>query len=418
MIRLNVISVSVLILACTLVPSALGYQEQPQEPAQRTPPPGRFGRGAEAEHEIKPYDKVITKEAKTQAGVFKVHQIKDKVYYEIPAKELGKDFLWVSQIARTTLGVGYGGQFLNDRVVRWERHEDRVFLKSVSYEVVADDRLPISQAVHAANNDTIISAFYIEALGPDGAPVIEVTHLFTNEVPEFSPRVRLRARGFDTSRSFINRVVAYPQNVEVEATQTYTSPPELPAIPGAGGPAPAPNRFLGAGMRPGSATVEMHYSLVKLPENLMKPRLEDKRVGFFSVNQMDYGRDEQRAPERRYITRWRLEKKDPTAELSEPVKPIVYYLDPATPKKWRRYLKKGVEDWQVAFEAAGFKNAIICKDAPTREEDPNWSPEDVRYSVIRWLPSTIENAVGPHISDPRTGEILNADIQFYHNVMK
>jgi hypothetical protein len=162
----------------------------------------------------------------------------------------------------------------------------------------------------------------------------------------------------------------------------------------------------------------MHYSMVKLPENPMMPRLEDRRVGYFGVGQFDYGRDEHRAPERRYIARWRLEKKDPDAALSEPVKPIVYYLDPATPEKWRPYLKKGVEDWNVAFEAAGFKNAIICKDAPTKEEDPNWSPEDVRYSVIRWLPSTIENASGPHISDPRTGEILNADIQFYQNVLK
>ncbi|HYL98853.1 MAG TPA: zinc-dependent metalloprotease, partial [Blastocatellia bacterium] len=418
MIRLNVIFASVFALSLAAVPAVLAYQEQaPQEQSPRMPP-GRFGRGAELEHEIKPYDKVITKDAKTQAGIFKVHQIKDKVYYEIPVKELDKDFLWVSQIARTTLGVGYGGQFLGDRVVRWERHEDRIFLKNVSYQVVADDKLPISRAVHAANNDTIISAFYIEALGPEGAPVIEVTHLFTNEVPEFSPRVRLRARGFDPARSFVDRVVAYPQNVEVTATQTFTSPIEPPTSPGQGTPPPVPNPLLGTGMRPGSATIEMHYSLVKLPEDPMKPRLEDKRVGFFSVDQMDYGRDEHRAPERRYITRWRLEKKDPNAALSEPVKPIVYYIDPATPEKWRPYLKKGVEDWQVAFEAAGFKNAIICKDAPTKEEDPNWSPEDVRYSVIRWLPSTIENAVGPHISDPRTGEILNADIQFYHNVMK
>ncbi len=149
--------------------------------------------------------------------------------------------------------------------------------------------------------------------------------------------------------------------------------------------------------------------MVKLPEKPMMPRLFDERVGYFSVQQMDYGQDEHRAPRRRYIARWRLEKKDPDAALSEPVKPIVYYIDPATPTKWVPYLKRGIESWQEAFEAAGFKNAILAKDAPTKEEDPDWSPEDARYSVIRWLPSTTENASRPahfrsaHRRDSRVG---------------
>ncbi|PYR58804.1 MAG: hypothetical protein DMF91_16260 [Acidobacteria bacterium] len=150
----------------------------------------------------------------------------------------------------------------------------------------------------------------------------------------------------------------------------------------------------------------MHYSMVLLPEKPMQPRLFDERVGYFSISQMDYGQDEHRAPRRRYIVRYRLEKKDPSAPLSEPVKPIVYWIDPATPSKWVPWLKKGVEDWQPAFEAAGFKNAIIAKDAPSPQEDPGWSPEDARYSVIRWLPSTTENASGPNIHDPRTGPRL------------
>jgi hypothetical protein len=157
--------------------------------------------------------------------------------------------------------------------------------------------------------------------------------------------------------------------------------------------------------------------MVKLPENPMMPRLFDERVGYFSIRKYDYGIDEHRAPQRRYITRWRLEKKDPGAAVSEPVKPIVYYVDPATPAKWIPYIKKGIEDWQAAFEAAGFKNAIIAKEAPSKTEDPNWDPEDARYSVIRYLPSNIENASGPHVNDPRTGEILESDIQYYHNVM-
>jgi len=410
------IVVACLAAAVALTLNSFALAHQPQDP--QTPVPAAGGQDfpfrRDTAPEIKPYDKVITKDAKSDAGVFTVHRIKDKIYYEIPKAELGKDFLWVSQIARTTLGVGYGGQYVDDHVVRWERHGNRVLLRSVSYDVVADPKLPVSRAVQAANNNSILMSFWIEALGKDEAPVIDVTRLFTTEVIEFSARQRLRARGFDTSRSFIERVVSFPTNIEVEATHTFTSPPEI-TTPG-GAPQP-PNPFIGAGMRAGSATVLMHYSMVKLPEKPMMPRLFDERVGYFTERMTDYGVDEHRAPQRRYITRWRLEKKDPNAALSEPVKPIVYYIDPATPTKWVSYIKRGIEKWQAAFEEAGFKNAIIAKEAPTPDQDPEWSPEDVRYSVVRWLPSTIENAVGPHISDPRTGEILNADIQFYHNVM-
>ena len=422
------------------------------------------------------YAKVITKEAKSKTGLFTVHQVNDKYYYEIPKTELNREFLMVTQIARTTLGAGYGGQMLDDRVVRWERNGNKINLREVNYDVVADPKTPISMAVKAANNDTIIMSFPIAAFGkePGAAPskddegedevtvakdavkagaavadaaksdaaktaavkeaanrvakaekhayketglepsiIIEVTRLFTSDVFELSAKERLNASMMDSSRSYIERISPYPENVEVEATLTYTRMPTPLRLAGSS----APNPFLEGGMHPGSATVVLHHSMVKLPEHPMMPRVFDDRVGYFSVRQMDFGRDEQRAPKRTYITRWRLEKKDPNAELSEPVKPIVYYIDAATPPKWVPYMKRGVESWQKAFEAAGFKNAIIAKLAPTPEQDPDFSPEDVRYSVIRWLPSTIENASGPHISDPRTGEILNADIQFYHNVM-
>ena len=390
-------------------PPAGGGQEQPQGPG----PAGRPTPSTDP----RPYDRVITKEAKTDEGVFKVHTIKDKVYYEIPKSELDKEFLWVSQIAKTTLGVGYGGQAAGNRVVKWERKGNRVLLRNVAYDVVADPKLPVSRAVQAANNDTIIMAFNIEALGKDDSAVIDVTRLFTSEVTEFSARTRLRARGFDASRSFIEKTKSFPTNIEVEVSQTYTSPPDVNPAAGGGGPQPAPNPFA-QGMRAGTnATVVMHYSMVKLPEKAMMPRLFDNRVGYFSIRKYDYGVDEQRAAERRFITRWRLEKKDPNAAVSEPVKPIVYYVDPATPAQWIPWIKKGIEDWQPAFEAAGFKNAIIAREAPSKQEDPNWDPEDARYSVIRYLPSTIENASGPHVNDPRTGEILESDIQYYHNVM-
>ncbi len=425
--RYRYLPVSIFVLTLTICIFILAPRSQatnsPQDPPAGPPAGGAQGQDRpgrpDQTPEPRPYERVITKEAKSDEGIFTIHTIKEKVYYEIPKSELGKEFLWVSQIARTTLGVGYGGQAAGNRVVKWERKGNRVLLRSVSYDVIADPKLPVSRAVSAANNDTIIMAFNVEAVGKDDSVVIDVSRLFTTEVTEFSARTRLRARGFDATRSFIEKTKSFPTNVEVEVSQTYTSPPDVTPGGGGGGPQPPtpPNPFA-QGMRAGTnATVVMHYSMVKLPEKPMMPRLFDERVGYFTVRKTDYGVDEHRAPQRTYITRWRLEKKDPNAELSEPVKPIVYYVDPATPTKWIPWIKKGIEDWQPAFEAAGFKNAIIAKEAPSKSEDPYWDPEDARYSVIRYLPSTIENASGPHVSDPRTGEILESDIQYYHNVM-
>ena len=391
-------------LSLFLGATAQGIFAQDAPAGQDAPAPAATpAAGAQRNQQVpRPYDQVITKEAKTDEGVFAVHRIGDRVYYEIPVSELGKDFLWVTQIARTTLGAGYGGQAAGNRVVRWERLNNRVLLRTVSYAMVADPGKPIAKAVEAANNNAIIMSFNVEAFGKDDAPVIEVTRLFTSDVPEFSARTQLRARNLDANRSFVERISSFPENIEVESTQTYTNPPD-------GQPAP--------GARTGASSVVMHYSMVKLPENRMMPRLFDDRVGYFSDRVLDFGQDEHRAPEREYIERWRLEKKDPAAEISEPVKPIVYWIDPATPAKWIPYLKQGIESWQPSFEMAGFRNAIIAKDAPSPADDPEWSAEDARYSVIRWLPSTVENASGPNIHDPRTGEILDADIQMHQNVM-
>ncbi|HSL55706.1 MAG TPA: zinc-dependent metalloprotease [Pyrinomonadaceae bacterium] len=423
--RSRYLPVSILIITLVISVFLLAPRSEANNSPQDPPAPPAGGGGGqerpgrqEQSTEPRPYERVITKDAKSDEGIFTIHTIKDKVYYEIPKSELGKEFLWVSQIAKTTLGVGYGGQAAGNRVVKWERKGNRILLRNIVYDVIADPKLPVARAVQAANNDTIIMAFNIEAIGKDDSAVIDATRLFTTEVTEFSARTRLRARGFDAARSFIEKTKSFPTNIEVEVSQTYTSPPDM--NPGGGGgpqPQPAPNPFA-QGMRAGTnATVVMHYSMVKLPEKPMMPRLYDQRVGYFTVRKTDYGIDEHRAPERRYITRWRLEKKDPGAEISEPIKPIVYYIDPATPTKWVPWIKKGIEDWQPAFEAAGFKNAIIAKEAPSKTEDPYWDPEDARYSVIRYLPSTIENASGPHVNDPRTGEILESDIQYYHNVM-
>jgi hypothetical protein len=365
------------------------------------------GRGG-APAQPRPYNQVITANAKTDEGIFKVHRINDQLYYEIPKSELGKDFLWVSRLKRTVNGAGYGGQAAGNRVVRWELYNNRVLLKVVDFSVVADPSTPIARAVADANNPSIMRSYNVAAFSPDGDPVIDVTQLFTTEVPELSVRSQVTgSRGFDAARTFIEKVISFPENINVEVTQTFTAPVDG----GAGGGAGAPAAPRGRG---NSFTVVSSYSMVKLPEKPMMPRLFDERVGYFTRSQIDYSRDEHRAEQRTFIVRYRLEKKDPTAAISEPVKPIVYYVDPATPTKWVPYVKKGIEDWQPAFEAAGFRNGIVAREAPT--DDPDWSPEDARYSVIRWLPSTTENASGPNIHDPRSGEILDADIQFYHNV--
>ncbi|HEX4845655.1 MAG TPA: zinc-dependent metalloprotease [Geothrix sp.] len=365
--------------------------------------------------EPKPYDKVITSEAKSQEGLIKVHQLKGKLYFEIPKVRLDQELLLVVSANRTPANIDHAGRVLDSDVVRWILKENRVLLKQVSHTVVADPAKPVAKAVAASTNETILMSFPVEAFAKDGSPVIEASRLFTSEVPEYSARQLLGAQMFDASRSFVDKVKAFPANLNVEAVQTYS----VPFSPAGAMSLPAPTPFGTATLRPGtSGTVTMFYSFVQLPEKPMLPRVFDERLGFFSVRNTDYGRDEHEASRRTYITRWRLEKKDPAAAVSEPVKPITFYIDSATPKQWVPFVKKGVEAWQVAFEAAGFKNAIVAKPAPAKEEDPDFDAGDARYSVIRWAPSTIANAYGPHISDPRTGEILEADIVIYHNILQ
>jgi hypothetical protein len=387
-------------------------QQTPQTPQQEPEQTGgRGGRGGQATPPApRPYAQVITGAARTDDGIIKVHRVGETLYYEIPKAQLGKDFLWNTQIKKTTIGAGYGGQAAGSRTVRWVPKGDRVLLLSIDYSLVADKSNPVSQAVDDANYPTIIRAFNVAAYSPSGDPVIDVTPLFLTDVPEISVRGRIGGRGMDPSRSFVERVVSFPENVNVEVTQTFTAN-EAAAGAGEGRGRGQP---AGRGMRGSSGTVLTHHSMVKLPEKPMMGRLFDERVGYFTQGFTDYGAEDHRSVAKRYITRYRLEKKDPNAEISEPVQPIIYYVDPATPAKWVPFVKKGIEDWQVAFEAAGFRKAIIAAEAP--KNDPEWSAEDARYSVIRWLPSTTENASGPHVHDPRTGEILEADIQFYHNV--
>ena len=396
------------------VPSASARTEPPKPRKIEPPPKTNDVKKADAESKpepIKPYGKVITKEAKSERGRFWVHRVEDKFYFEIPTNEFGKEFLWVTQIERTQAGFGYGGTPVGNRVVRWELREKDVLLRDVKYSLRAAGPDSIRHSVEATSLEPIIKKFPVAAWGTNQAAVIEVTDLFTAEVPEFSAKTRFNATGADKARSFIERIKTFPDNVETKALVTYTL----------GAPGPAANAPASGGARDPSqsaVTVLLHHSMVRLPEQPMRPRRHDSRVGFFSQAFEDFGSPEHRVKETRYITRWRLEKKDPAAEVSEPKKPIVFYVGRGVPDKWRPWVRKGIEAWRPAFEAAGFTNAILAKDAPSEQEDPNWDAEDARYSTIMWLPSTIENAMGPHVHDPRTGEILEADIIVYHNILK
>ena len=358
----------------------------------------------------KKYSEVITKEAKTSKGIVTSHQVGEKLYFEIPFSTYKKEFLLVSRMEETP-GIAYGGTQVGEAVLAWERAYGKVLLRSIAYDNVASDSLPIYKAVKNSNLTPIVGAFDIVSFNGEGdsaSAVIDVTDLFTGDVAPFglpsSFKTQYQMMGVDRKRSFIDFNKSFPKNVEIKAVLTYNSKK------------PAQQEDVQA------LTVKMHHSMVLLPENPMRPRLNDNRVGYFSVTQNEFGETHQ-VDAKTYVTRWRLEVKPEDVarykkgELVEPVKPIVYYIDPATPEKWRSALKKGVEDWNVAFEAAGFKNAIQCKYPPTKEEDPDFSPEDARYSVIRYFASDIKNAYGPHVHDPRTGEILESDIGWYHNVM-
>ncbi|MDP5077178.1 MAG: zinc-dependent metalloprotease [Nonlabens sp.] len=368
-----------------------------------------------APSKFKPYNKVITSAAVTDDGLFKVHRVDDKFYYEIPNNMLLREMLWVSRIAQipADLGGGYmnAGSKTNEQVVAWERFQDKILIKVKSYAAVSlDSTAAIGKSVKVNNYEPTLYAFDILAFSKDStATVIDVTKFFSEDVPAISGlssrmRTEYKVRSLDKDRSFINSAKSFPENIEVKQDFTYTA-----------SDAPSNSDV-------GSISLQMNQSMILLPKVPMQPRLNDERVGFFTVNQIDYSSKALKADSKSYIRRWRLEPKDPEAyargELVEPVKPIIYYLDPGTPESLKQYIKQGIEDWQKPFETAGFKNAIIARDAPTPEEDPEFSPEDIRYSVVRYVASTTRNAVGPSVSDPRSGEIIESDIIWYHNHLR
>ncbi len=347
----------------------------------------------------------LTKEAEKKAGFFTLWRKRDNLYLELSKEQLNQPFLYVVSLSR---GIGsnfvLGGLPLDDRMLQFERHGDRILLMHVNTWLRSPKDTPIDKARELSISNSIVQAFKIESEQDSSkAVLIDLGGLLLSDVTDLTEQLKGAFNNvgvrFDKERSTLGSVKTFPDNTELEATLTFTpndrSRLSLDAVPD--------NRYIPIGV---------HYSFTRLPSNPMAVRYADNRVGFFLDAAKDFGRDDKESFWLRNIHRWRLEKKDPSAALSEPVKPIVYYIDWTVPDKFRPWVKEGVEKWQKAFELAGFKNAIIAKDPP--KDDADWDPEDVRYSTIRWITSNEPSfgAIGPSRVDPRTGEIFDSDILF------
>ena len=392
--------------------------------AQKTDTSGMSGamkKDAPAKAGPKPFSEVITKKAISQKGVFTVHSLEDKFYFEIPESLLGRELLAVTRFAKVAGGARkYGGEEVNEQSIQFEKGpSQKIFMRVISLISRADSTQTIAKAVKNSYLDPIVAAFEIKAYGKDStSSVIDVTDFFKgdNQVVSLSSGDK---RNFSLSalaadRSYIESIKTYPINIEIKTVKTYNASSPTPGSPFGGG------TVIPAAINAGAVTFELNTSVLLLPKTPMGRRLFDSRVGYFADNFVEYSDDQQKVESQTFAVRYRLEPKAEDMEnykkgvLVEPKKPIIYYIDPATPAKWVPYLIAGVNDWNAAFEKAGWKNAISGKEWP---KDSTMSLEDARYSVIRYFASDIENAYGPQVHDPRSGEILESHIGWYHNVM-
>ncbi len=368
---------------------------------------------------VKPYKEIITDKAKSDAGLITVHQVDEKWYWEVSDSVIGRDLLIVTRISKSATGLnngftGYAGDIVNNNVIRLQKGpNNKLFIQRVSYDQRGSDDNGMYKAVVNSNLQPIVQAFDIKALGGDSTStnrslVVDVTDFLNleNDILFFNARVRtgFQLGSNQTDKSYIKEIRAYPVNMEIKTVKTYS---RSSATEGAS-----------------SFTIELNSSVVLLPETPSKPRYFDPRVGFFTRDYTDFDANPQGVKRIQMAVRWKLEPKPEDVEkykagiLVEPKKPIIFYIDPATPKKWVSFLIQGVNDWQIAFEKAGFKNAIQGRIAPTVDEDSTWSLEDARFSAIVYKPSETQNASGPNVHDPRSGEILESHINWYHNVMQ
>lgn len=375
----------------------------------------------------RPYRDVITAKAVTDSGLFLVHKVENKYYFEIADSLVGRDILVVNRISKAAAGMrniffGYAGDQIGSGVIRFDKGPgDKLFLKKVSFdEISKDSTQAMYKAVANSNVLPIVATFDIKSLPTDStATVIDLTDYISgdNDILFFSGNTKaaFQIGAYQSDKSYISEVKSYPLNIEIKTVKTYSK--------GGGGSLTARVPATGGATQSVMYTLELNSSLVLLPKTPARQRFFDPRVGYFARRYTDFDANPQGVKEVSTIVRWKLEPKDEDmekykrGELVEPKKQIIYYIDPATPKKWVPYLIQGVNDWQAAFEKAGFKNAIVAKPAPAPSEDPTWSLEDARYSAIVYKPSVVANASGPNVHDPRSGEILESHINWYHNVM-
>ncbi len=350
----------------------------------------------------------VTKDATRKDGMFPAWTKREVIYWEIKQDRLGKPFLMNAHFARG-IGTAYtlGGLPILDGMVQFERNGDRIFLVAPTTSIVASSGdSAYRRAVDLSFGSSALQVFKIES-EKDSTVLIDMAPMFASDCLDLTTRLKGstdKGFRFDKERSAVTAHKAFPRNMEVEALLTFS---------------PNDRENLDFGPLPDSryVPITVHYSFLELPESPMAPRLADDRAGYFTNAYKDMSRDGKPDYWVRYINRWRLEKKDPTAAVSEPKQPIVFYLDNTIPAEWKPYVKAGIEEWQKSFEKAGFKNAIIAKDVPT--DDPDWDAEDARYTTIRWIVSHEPSfgAIGPSQTDPRTGEILNADILMEGNMI-
>ena len=385
----------------------------------------------DAKKEPKPYKKVIDSTAVTQDGLIDVHKVGEKYLFEISDSLIGKEIMTITRYSKTPAGGGiFGGEEINRQVVRFEKGQNNtILLRSITYVIMTpDEDKPITKSVKNSSADPIIGIYDILAYKKDKsgkeniASVIDMTPAFDSDLQTFSlnsiNKQMLSIQAFQKDKSFIQFVKSFPINTEIRTTKTFTT--VAPQI--SRNPTPKIGVDLPAGLDAGVVTMELNTSFILLPDNPMRKRSFDKRVGYFANGYDVFEEDSQKADTDIFAVRWRLEpknaedaEKQKRGELIEPKKPIVYYLDPATPDKWKPFIKQGIDDWQEAFEFAGWKNAIRGEYWP--ENDPTMSLEDARFSVLRYFAAEIQNAYGPNVHDPRTGEIMESHIGWYHNIM-
>ncbi|MFL5740070.1 MAG: zinc-dependent metalloprotease [Flavisolibacter sp.] len=417
-------------VATSILFSSLTYAQGNGQQNGQTAPTGQFpGANRGGSTAPRPYSEVITSRARTSKGLLTTHRLDDKYYFEIPDSLLNREILVVNRISKAPAGaragfLGYAGDEISENVITFEKGPgNKIFLRSISYQEVGRDSAGMYQSVRNSNLQPInaafsVAAYHTDSVTNDKSSVVEVTDYIMgdNDILFFDSRVKrqLGLTQYQRENSYVIDVKSFPNNVELQTVKTYMRTP----VSGFGQQAPQQAFGATAGT---PTTFELNSSMVLLPKVAMKPRYFDPRIGYFATSYTDFDANPQGVEEIRMITRWRLEPKPEDVdkylrgELVEPQKQIVYYIDPATPRKWVPYLIQGVNDWNVAFEKAGWKNAIVAKMAPTN--DPSWSLEGAGYSAIVYKPSDVANASGPHVHDPRSGEILETHINWYHNVM-